>query len=141
MPQLLMLDSGVLGGLAHPRPNIELTDWFKQILLAGNQIIVPEIADYEVRRSLLLERLTRSLERLDQLKTALVYQPLNTDAVLKAAELWAQMRQQGRATADAKALDGDVLLAAQALQVNTIVITENVGHLSRMVVARRWRDD
>ena len=60
--------------------------------------------------------------------------------MLKAAELWAQARNQGRPTADMKALDCDVILAAQALAVNGIVATENVGHLSLFVEAKDWRE-
>jgi hypothetical protein len=31
-------------------------------------------------------------------------------------------------------------MAAQALSVNGVVATENVGHLARYVTAARWRD-
>ena len=52
-----MLDSGPLGRIAHPRPNIEITEWLMNLLNAGVEIIIPEIADYEVRRSFLLSDL------------------------------------------------------------------------------------
>jgi len=35
-------------------------------------------------------------------------------------------------------LYGDVILAAQALDVGGQVVTDNVGHLSRFVEARLW---
>jgi predicted nucleic acid-binding protein len=60
--------------------------------------------------------------------------------MLKAAELWAEARKRGKPTADIKELDGDVILAAQALQVDAIVATENVGHLSLFVEAKHWKD-
>ena len=46
--------------------------------------------------------------------------------------------------ADSNALDGDVILAAQAiLEVNAgnevVIATTNVGHLSQFVDAREWR--
>ena len=56
----------------------------------------------------------------------------------KAAELWAESRRLGRPTADPKELDGDVILAAQALAADAVVATENVGHLSRFVLAKHW---
>jgi hypothetical protein len=55
MPKSVMLDTGPLGKLAHPRPHPEISIWFKQLLEANVAIIIPEIADYEVRRSLLLQ--------------------------------------------------------------------------------------
>jgi hypothetical protein len=46
----------------------------------------------------------------------------------------------GRSIADPKELSGDVILAAQALQVNAVVATENVSHLSLFLNAKFWRD-
>jgi len=43
-------------------------------------------------------------------------------------------------TADPKELDGDVILAAQALQVGGAIVTENVGHLAQFVEAKSWRE-
>jgi predicted nucleic acid-binding protein len=71
---------------------------------------------------------------------AFLKEALDREAMLKAADLWAQARKNGLPTADPKALDGDAILAAQALEVNGIVATDNVGHLARFVTARTWRD-
>jgi len=48
--------------------------------------------------------------------------------------------KKGHPTCDPKELDCDVILAAQALSVNAIVATENIGHLVRFVHARHWKD-
>jgi len=58
--------------------------------------------------------------------------------MLRAAELWAEVRRRGRPTADPQALDGDVILAAQTLSIGGRVATENVGHLSLFVEAADW---
>ncbi len=110
------------------------------LILEGAQVWVPEIADYEVRRELLRANKARGLARLDLLKNSIGYLQLTTPIMLKAADLWAQARRSGVPTADPKALDCDVILAAQALAVQGIVATENVGHLSRFVEARHWRE-
>ena len=111
----------------------------------GVQVHVPEIADYEVRRELLRANKRQGLKRLDNLKIAIGYVPLNTAMMLKAAELWAQVRRQGRPTADDKALDGDVILAAQAAILgdsgsNVDIATTNVGHLGQITTALDWRN-
>jgi predicted nucleic acid-binding protein len=59
--------------------------------------------------------------------------------MIKAAELWAEVRKQGKPTADSQALDGDVILAAQALHADAVVATENVAHLSLLVEAKHWK--
>jgi predicted nucleic acid-binding protein len=109
-------------------------------------LYVPEIADYELRRELLRLDLTRALVRLDALKSTIGYLPITTAAMMKAAEFWASARKTGKPTADSKALDADVILAAQAVLLTgpdsdePVVATTNVGHLSRFIDARRWQD-
>ena len=128
-----------LGKISHPRPNREIAEWLERLLREGAIIYIPEIADYEVRRELIRAGLLESVNRLDRLKSVLNYLPINTDVMLKAAELWAQARKRGTPTADPKALDADVILAAQALQVTGSVATENVEHLTLFVDAKDWR--
>ena len=133
-----VLDTGPLGRLTHPARNPKIVVWLERQLAEGISVIIPEIADYELRRSLLLENLERSIARLDKLKTMLVYLPITTSVMLRAAELWAEVRRRGRPTADPQALDGDVILAAQTLSIGGRVATENVGHLSLFVEAADW---
>ena len=105
--------------------------------------MLPEIADYEVRRELLRGNRAAGLQRLDALVALVEYVPLTTAAMRQAAAFWAEARQRGRPTADDKALDGDVILAAQVATLessNGVVATTNVGHLSRYVQAALWRD-
>ena len=126
--------------MAHPRRNTDVADWLDRILTAGVIVYLPEIIDYEVRRGLLAANMIRSIRRLDQLKSVLTYLPLTTATMLDAAHLWALARRRGQTVADPKELDGDVILAAQALRVGAMVATENVGHLALFVEASRWKD-
>jgi predicted nucleic acid-binding protein len=118
--------------------------WLKALLRRGERVAIPEISDYEVRRELLRAGLLRSLHRLDSLKQTLDYIPIQTDTMLLAAELWAEARKTGQPTADPKALDGDVILSAQARLLygevaEVIIATTNVAHLSRFVTALDWQ--
>lgn len=140
MTMPVMLDTGPLGMIVHPRCNLEIVDWFNTLLRADVPIILPEISDYELRRNLLLEGLIVSIKRLDQLKETLIYFPLTTEIMLRAARLWAEARKQGRPTATPAALDGDVILASQAIQAGAIIATENIGYLSQFTDARYWKN-
>jgi predicted nucleic acid-binding protein len=137
----ILLDGEPLGILAHPRnpPHVAACrQWLADLRSAGRRVIVPEITDYEVRRELLRIRSNNGLINLDQLE----YLPLTTAAMRRAAELWALARQTGQPTAADAALDGDVILAAQALTLNTAVVvaTGNPAHLSRFVPAELWQN-
>ncbi len=103
--------------------------WLAGLLSAGASVYLPEIADYEVRRELLRAGKASSIARLDALAAALKYVPLSTAAMRKAAELWADSRKAGKPTASEKAIDGDVILAAQAMTLGVspfVVATTNV---------------
>lgn len=135
-----MLDSGVLGRVAHPKPSPEVTAWVDRVEAARFHLIIPEIADYEVRRNYHLHGMVKSLGILDLLITRLECVPINTSIMCRAARLWAEARLRGRPTADAKRLDADVILASQAIEASATVATDNVGHLSQFVAVRRWRE-
>ena len=144
----LFLDTTPLGLLTQRtgRPEAEACrDWLASRLSSGVNVYIPEIADYELRRELVRAGKTAGVARLDLLKDSLRYLPITTEAMLLAADLWARARRRGFVTADEKALDGDVILAAQALSSGIaaseiIVVTSNPSHLSHFLAARRWEE-
>lgn len=145
----VVLDSGVLGLVTNPSAAPEpdaCKTWLKRLLLGGVMVAVPEIADYEVRRELIRADKLRGLRTLDVLRSQLIYIPITSAMMLKAAEIWAQLRKQGQPTASPGSLDGDVILAAQTLiaaeanALDPVVATDNVGHLGRMITAAEWRN-
>jgi len=146
MGPAVILDSGPLGILANPKssPNaIACRQWLADLQNAGRHVFVPELADYEIRRELLRRNNKKGLANLNWLAGSLNYLPLSTVAMRKAAELWADSRQRGRPTAPDQSLDGDVILAAQALTLNVpqfIVATSNIAHISRFVAADEWEN-
>lgn len=148
MNRYIVLDSGPPGLIINPKGSAEAlrcNEWLRSILSEGSIVVVPEIADYEVRRELIRANRTNALRNLDLLKSTVTYLPITTRAMLRAADLWAEARKKGKPTADDKALDGDVILAAQTFLLNedgkeAIVATENVDHLSLFVKAQSWKE-
>src|SRR5438445_674519 len=81
MSDAVLLDATPLGILCHPRnpPQVmACRQWVADLLAAGRRVIVPEVADYEVRRELLRVQSTVALNHLDQLAQRLEYLPLTT---------------------------------------------------------------
>lgn len=143
--RIILLDTGPLGLLVLRRGVSDADacrSWLERVVSAGNRVIVPEIADYELRRELLRLGHSYAVSRLDRYETALEYLQITTETMRYAASLWAEARRTGLPTADPKALDGDMILAAQALLLrehNTVVATSNPVHLKRFVPAEEWQ--
>ncbi len=142
----VVLDTGPLGLASNPKLSPEsqrCRAWIRALVFRGVRVVVPEIADYELRRELLRAGKTAGLRRLDAMREALEFAPITSEAMREAARLWAAARNAGLPTAPKEALDGDAILAAQALTLGlgrdgVVVATTNVGHLSRFVDAREW---
>ncbi len=87
MSRVTVLDSGPLGLVTH-RGGVPEVDtckqWLSDLTDRGTRVLVPEIADYELRRELLRyamkneQETSRSLERLDNLAKLFDYLPLDT---------------------------------------------------------------
>ena len=108
-------------------------------------VVVPEIADYEVRRELIRAGIVSGIGRLDRLKARFFYLPISTSAMLQAASFWADVRQRGIPTASPDALDADCVLAGMAASAfdprdTVTVATNNAIHLARFpgIDARDW---
>jgi len=108
---------------------------------------VAAIVYYELKRELLRAKKAFSIGRLDAFinVTPGRYVPLSDEALRLAADLWAKSRQEGKLTADSKALDIDVILAAQALSFGAtpdevVIATSNPRHLMHFITAKNWSE-
>jgi hypothetical protein len=148
MSLIVLLDAGPLGMITNPKSSPEneaCKNWLASLAYNGIEIVIPEIADYEVRRELLRAGKQRGIGRLNALKGMLGYAPITTPVMLKAAEFWASARKMGRQSADDASLDADMILAAQAgapvrAGDQTVIATTNVRHLALFASARLWRE-
>lgn len=138
MRQVVLLDANPLSQVTHPKIKPQVRNWMQ--FLRDNNIALkaPEISAYEIRRELVRQSNNQSLERLNLfLSYSLI--PVDSETFIQAANFWAEVRNQGRPTADDKSLDCDAILAAQALQQfkyydKVTVITTNIKHIERFAV-------
>lgn len=145
---IISLDSGPLSLVTFPKPSAEADackQWLARQLSDGMRVVVPEVVDYELRRELLRAGKAESVRRLDAFLAADAGRLIRIDsaALRRAAELWADARRAGLPTADPKELDVDVVQAAQlhalgCARADLVIATSNVGHLSRFWRAEPW---
>ena len=148
MTVVVLLDTSVLGLITNPQlspQGLACFQWMRSLILGDHRVILPEIADYELRRELLRADRSRGITRLDALAQTLEYLPITTAAMHQAAQCWAEARQQGQPTAGDRMLDGDMILVGQALTLgisvaDLIIATTNVRHLIRFVPADLWQN-
>jgi len=126
----LLLDTAVLGEVCHPRKYGDVRGWLARVVI-HHEILISEVADYELRRELLRIGSHHSLARLDELTRELSYVPMATSTWRAAAKLWATLRRGGIVTASPTALDGDVLIAAQAIAEGATAYSGRSGRLFR----------
>ncbi len=142
--RLVFLDAGPLGVLTNPKGTpvaLACQQWVRDLLAAKVRVVVPAIADYELSRELIRAGKIAGLHRLDAVRMGLEFDPITQAALDRAAELWAVVRTGGQPTAAYEALDGDSILAAQALLPvgpgDVVTIATDNGRASRPVRRRQ----
>lgn len=146
MSQIVLLDTGPLGLITHPKVSSQsdlCNQWMRTQLLNGVRVLVPGISDYELRREMLQTGNTKGLVKLDALRSAIGFMPITTAVMDQAASFWAQARKVGKPTSGDAALDGDMILSAHASVISNqgheaIVATTNIKHLEIFCDARLW---
>jgi hypothetical protein len=152
---IVVIDNVPLRLLTNPNSKREdvfkCLQWYKALIRSRVVICLPEIIYYESRRQLLLNKMNGKdfggLDRLEEFKNfkTTFYQPITTEIIVKATELWAISRKKNEATAHSEAIDADVILAATAITLasvgeTTIVATDNINHIARYTPAKRWEE-
>lgn len=153
MPRVIVLDTFPLSSTAKQEPRQgaahsildNCQEWVQECIRARHTVIAPAICYYEALRELERLNATSQIARLRGFCRAVPGRFLSiTDTDIdRAARLWAQARNAGTPTASADALDGDVVLAAQALNLGLsasdfVIATTNPGHLSQFVPCDLW---
>lgn len=142
-----ILDFGPLGTAGNPgrgRDAERLRAWIERESDGGSAVMVADVVVYEVRRELIRAGRGPGLRRLAEVMGGMERIPITETAWDRAAELWAEARRRGVATAKDDALDAALLIAAVAQLAaeagwNAVVVTGNPAHIGRFADVRDWR--
>jgi len=139
---VVLVDTGPLWKIVDPKGEIDakgenaVRKWIQFVKKWKISLRIPEIADYELRRELVLQNFAKNINNLNKFRQTGRFIPITSEVMLEAADLWAWVRKdKGQPTTDNKRLDGDVILAAQAIAQKeffkqVIVVTGNPKHIS-----------
>ena len=90
---------------------------------------------YEVLRGLLKVQATNKLQLFqERIAPLLDHLPLTAADWERAAELWAQMRNQGKQLSDT-----DLLIASLAQRLNALVVTSDADFAALPILREDWR--
>lgn len=122
---------------ATPTESERCHQWMLDCEATGIVLLAPAISYYEAVRDLYQRGASTKIVRFQNFCFHPArFVPLTPDHLTEAAKLWATLRNQGLATADKQALDGDAIFAAQVLDLQLpagqfTVVTRNPKHITR----------
>lgn len=151
---IVILDSNILGLLANPSElpeSRECQDWLYSLLAKSVYVTSSELCFYEVKRGLLEAQkrggIGQGIVKLEELRDQFEILPVDRMVVDEAAEIWAKSRLAGKPSADEKALDIDIIIAAhyqvlfQEFPGRYVVIsTKNIKHFKHFAEAQEWQN-
>jgi tRNA(fMet)-specific endonuclease VapC len=133
--ELALLDTDTLSEIMKARdPHVH--DNARQYLTTFGYFTFSLITRYEILRGLKARRATSQIARFEQRCQHSAVLPITDAIIVRAADLYALLYQQGQLISDA-----DIIIAATALQHNLIMVTENDAHFRRIpnLTVESWR--
>jgi tRNA(fMet)-specific endonuclease VapC len=125
IPQPVLLDTDTLSAIMRQHP---LAIKQAQIYLKIHQkFTFSIITRYEILRGLKAKQATTQLATFENLCSKTHILPITDNIILKAADIYANLHQNGLLIGDA-----DILIGATALVHNLTIITNNENHFKRI---------
>ena len=110
-----------------------------------------ELCFYEVKRGLIEAKKRggtgQGIGKLEELRDQFETLPINRMVVDEAAEIWAKSRLEGKPSAEEKALDIDIIIAAHYRVLTqefpgryVVISTKNIKHFKHFAEAQEWQN-
>ena len=120
------LDSNILSYLL--KGDSKILDKIESESLAGNEIRIPPVVYYEVKRGLLAVNATNKMSMFLTLCSKDAVGDMGIDVMDIAADIYVSLRKSGRGVEDA-----DILIAAFCLAHDYTLVTHNVRHFEGII--------
>jgi tRNA(fMet)-specific endonuclease VapC len=131
----VLLDTDTLSEVMKGR-DAHVREKARRYLAAYGRFSFSIITRYEILRGLKAKAATRQLTAFEERCRQSTVLPLTDDIIIRAADIYADLRRQGHLISDA-----DILVAATALAHRLTLVTENVAHFNRVsgLIIESWR--
>ena len=131
-----MLDTDILSEIMRGR-NPTVQERVLAYLAEYQRLSFSLITRYEILRGLKARHATRQILAFDELCYTNNVLPLTDPIVVRAAEIYANLKRQGQLIPDT-----DMLIAATALTYGLVLVTSNVAHFIRVtgLHAENWKE-
>ncbi len=93
----------------------------------GQNVVIPPIAYYEIKRRLIGHHATEKMERYEQLCNTTGVDDMDVVTLDKAAQIYADLKKRGRLIEDS-----DILIAASCLAHDYTLVTNNTKHFEHI---------
>lgn len=98
-----------------------------EYILEHSRLTISHITKYEILKGLKAKKAQKQSDAFDTFCINNIVLPLTDDAIIKASDIYASLKEKGTLISDA-----DILVAAIAISNNLILITNNIDHFSRI---------
>lgn len=120
-----LLDTDILSELFKGNASIKTTA--AEYLAQYKHLTISQITRYEILKGLKAKKADAQIVRFNLFCHANTILPISDDAIIKAADIYAALKEQGSIISDA-----DILVAAIAIVHDLVLVTNNTNHFSRI---------
>lgn len=125
-PVPALLDTDTLSEVMRGK-HASLVQKSRQYLQVHGHFSFSMMTRYEILRGLKAKRATAKLTAFEQFCEVNQVLPLSDPIIVRAAEIYADLKRQGQLISDA-----DILIAATALTHGLVLVTNNTTHFQRI---------
>lgn len=120
-----LLDTNIISYLLKGRNSVY--ERINKLTEAGNKLLIPSIAYYEIKRGLITSGATTKLTRFLNFATEMGIAELTISTLDIASLIYANLKKSGNLIED-----DDIFIGATALEHDAILVTNNEKHLGRI---------